>query len=217
MDQESFIIDLLSAGEAIYKRVRKNRQKNMISALLFLIGACVLFFGVGSFVYQRLALRVHSIDSGYWLRGSYHFSLVLGILSVTVVGLFFLVNILQGILLRRSFQRFLERHVRKALKYPIVYQDREAYYLAEEAQKPAFRLVKSECLELTTTFDGATIYLGDRQEFWGVTSIQLFVLNDEAPLLPVAFPKTQGVNRKWSLLMISLVFLAERGFLLMMG
>ncbi|MGM0165161.1 hypothetical protein IGI39_000102 [Enterococcus sp. AZ135] len=211
MDQESFIIDLLSAGEAIYKRVRKNRQKNMISAFLFLIGACVLFFGVGSFVYQRLALRVHSIDSGEWLRGSHHFSLVLGILSVTVVGLFFLVNILQGILLRRSFQRFLERHVRKALKYPIVYQDCEAYYLAEEAQKPAFRLVKSECLELTTTFDGATIYLGDCQEFWGVTSIQLFVLNDEAPLLPVAFPKTQGVNRKWSLLMISLVFLGGAG------
>lgn len=29
MDQELLIIDLLSAGEAIYKRVRKNRQRNL--------------------------------------------------------------------------------------------------------------------------------------------------------------------------------------------
>ncbi|MFQ7233362.1 MAG: hypothetical protein ACLRPU_00700, partial [Enterococcus hulanensis] len=78
MDQELLIIDLLSAGEPIYKRVRKNRQKNLISAFLFLVGACLLFFGIGSFVYQRLELRVHSIDSGYWLRGFYHLSLVLG-------------------------------------------------------------------------------------------------------------------------------------------
>ena len=73
MDQELLIIDLLSAGEAIYKRVRKNRQRNLRTAFLFLIAASVVFFGIGTFVYQRLEMRVYSIDSGYWLRGFYHF------------------------------------------------------------------------------------------------------------------------------------------------
>lgn len=211
MDQELLIIDLLSAGEPIYKRVRKNRQKNLISAFLFLVGACLLFFGIGSFVYQRLELRVHSIDSGCWLRGFYHLSLVLGIISVAAVAVFFIVNGFQGIRLRRSFQRFLERYVKKAAQYPVIYQDREAYYLAEEARKPSFRLLKSDCLELTTTFDGGTIYLGNRQEFWGFASIQLFVLNREPPVLPVTFPKAQGMNRTWSLLAIGLIFLGAVG------
>ena len=93
MDQELLIIELLSAAEPIYKRARKNRQKNLVSAFLFLIIASVLFFGIGSFVYQQLEMRVRSIDSGYWLRGFYHFSLVLGLLSVLAVVLFFIVNL----------------------------------------------------------------------------------------------------------------------------
>ena len=68
MDQELLIIELLSAAEPIYKRARKNRQKNLVSAFLFLIIASVLFFGIGSFVYQQLEMRVRSIDSGYWVR-----------------------------------------------------------------------------------------------------------------------------------------------------
>ena len=144
MDQELLIIELLSAAEPIYKRARKNRQKNLVSAFLFLIIASVLFFGIGSFVYQQLEMRVRSIDSGYWLRGFYHFSLVLGLLSVLAVVLFFIVNVIQGIELRRSFQRFLERQVKKAAKYPVVYQDQEAYYLAEEKRKPVIRLLKIE-------------------------------------------------------------------------
>ena len=63
MDQELLIIELLSAAEPIYKRARKNRQKNLVSAFLFLIIASVLFFGIGSFVYQQLEMRVRSIDS----------------------------------------------------------------------------------------------------------------------------------------------------------
>ncbi|MFM2489863.1 hypothetical protein ABW365_19585 [Enterococcus avium] len=43
MDQELLIIELLSAAEPIYKRARKNRQKNLVSAFLFLIIASVLF------------------------------------------------------------------------------------------------------------------------------------------------------------------------------
>ena len=92
MDQELLIIELLSAAEPIYKRARKNRQKNLVSAFLFLIIASVLFFGIGSFVYQQLEMRVRSIDSGYWVRGFYHFSLVLGLLSVLAVVLLFIIN-----------------------------------------------------------------------------------------------------------------------------
>lgn len=211
MDQELLIIDLLSAGEAIYKRVRKNRQRNLRTAFLFLIAASVVFFGIGTFVYQRLEMRVYSIDSGYWLRGFYHFSLVLGILSVIAVVTFFILNGIQEVRQRQSFQRFLAHHVKRAAKYPIVYQDREAYYLAEEAGKPTLRLEKPECLELTTTFDGAKVFLGERQEFWGFSVIQLFVLNEEPPRLPVHFPKTQGMNRKGSFLLISVLFFAGAG------
>lgn len=111
---------------------------------------------------------------------------------------------------------FLAHHVKRAAKYPIVYQDREAYYLAEEAGKPTLRLEKPECLELTTTFDGAKVFLGERQEFWGFSVIQLFVLNEEPPRLPVHFPKTQGMNRKGSFLLISVLFLREQECLLTM-
>lgn len=211
MDQELLIIELLSAAEPIYQRVRKNRQKNLISAFLFLIAACVLFFGIGSFVYQRLGMRVRSIDSSYWLRGFYHLSLVLGIISVAVVVIFFIVNGIQGIRFRRSFQRILERYVKSAVKYPVVYQDREAYYLAEKTRKPAIRLLKSDCVELTTTFDGATIFLGNRQEFFGFSALQLVIINEEPPLLPVTFPKAQSFNRKCSLMMISVVFFSAAG------
>ncbi|MGG5370612.1 WD40/YVTN/BNR-like repeat-containing protein [Enterococcus sp. AZ196] len=211
MDQESLIIDLLSAGEPIYRRVRKNRQKNLISAFLFLIGASVLFFGIGSFVYQYLGMRVHSIDRGYWLRGFYHFSLVLGGISAAATVVFFLVNVIQEIRLRQSFQRFLERYVKEAAKYPVVYQDREAYYLAEGDRKPTLRLAKADCIELTTTFDDAVIYLGNRQELWGFSSIQLFVLNGKPSLLPATFPKAKGVNQKWLLLIISFIFVSGAG------
>lgn len=211
MDQELLIIELLSAAEPIYKRARKNRQKNLVYAFLFLIIASVLFFGIGSFVYQQLEMRVRSIDSGYWLRGFYHFSLVLGLLSVLAVVLLFIINAIRGIELRRSFQRFLERQVKKAAKYPDVYQDQEAYYLAEEKRKPVIRLLKIECIELTTTFDGTTIYLGNYQEFWGFSTVQLFVVNEDPERLPMTFPKAQEVNQKWALLMISLLFLGAAG------
>lgn len=211
MDQELLIIELLSAAEPIYKRARKNRQKNLVYAFLFLIIASVLFFGIGSFVYQQLEMRVRSIDSGYWVRGFYHFSLVLGLLSVLAVVLLFIINAIRGIELRRSFQRFLERQVKKAAKYPDVYQDQEAYYLAEEKRKPVIRLLKIECIELTTTFDGTTIYLGNYQEFWGFSTVQLFVVNEDPERLPMTFPKAQEVNQKWALLMISLLFLGAAG------
>ena len=211
MDQELLIIELLSAAEPIYKRVQKNRRKNLVAAFLFLVVACVLFFGIGSFVYQRLEMRVRSFDTGYWLRCFYHFSLVLGMISVAAVVIFFIVNGIQGIRLRRSFQRFLERAVKKAAKYPVVYQDRDAYYLAEEARKPKIRLLKTDCIELTTTFDGATIYLGIRQEFRGFSGTQLFVLNGEPPVLPVNLPKAHEFNSKWSLMLISLVFAGAVG------
>lgn len=211
MDQELLIIELLSAAEPIYRRVRKNRQKNLTSAFLFLIVACVLFFGIGSFVNQRLGMRVRSIDSGYWLRGFYHFSLVLGSISLAAVVIFFIVNGIQEIRFRRSFQRVLERYVKSAVKYPVVYQDREAYYLAEKTRKPAIRLLKTDSVELTTTFDGATIFLGNRQEFFGFSALQLFVVNEEPPLLPVTFPKAQSFNRKWSLMIISMVFFSAAG------
>lgn len=211
MDQELLIIELLSAAEPIYLQARKNRRKNLLSAFLFLIVACVLFFGIGSFMFQLLERRVRSIDSGYWLRGFYHFSLVLGVISVAAVVLFLIVNVIQGIRLRHSFQRFLEKYVKQAAKYPVLYQDNTAYYLAEKNQKPVIRLLKSECVELTTTFDGATVLLGNRQEFWGFSAVQLVIVKDEPLLLPVAFPRTQEVNRKWSLLILTSVFLGGTG------
>lgn len=211
MDQELLIIELLSSGEPIYKRAKRQREKNRITAFLFLVVSSGLFFGIGSIVYQRMDGFAHAMDTRYWLRGFYHFSLVLGILSVAAVAVFFIVNEIQGVWVRRSFQQFLERLVRRTAKYPIIYQDREAYYLAEEPKKPMIRLLKDDCLELTTTFDGASVCLGDRQEFFGFSSMQLFVLTSEPPLLPVAFPQAHRMNSKWPLLLISLVFLGAAG------
>lgn len=163
----SGIIDYRAApsGEPIYKRAKRQREKNSITAFLFLVVSSGLIFWIGSIVYQRMDGFAHAMDTRYWLRGFYHFSLVLGILSVAAVAVFFIVNEIQGVWVRRSFQQFLERLVRRAAKYPIIYQDREAYYLAEEPKKPMIRLLKDDCLELTTTFDGASVCLGDRQEF----------------------------------------------------
>jgi len=89
MDQELLIIELLSAAEPIYKQTKQNRYKNLLTAFLFLILTTVLFFGIGTFVYQHLQIRVRSIDTGYWLRGFYHLSFVLGTVGTAIIGFFF--------------------------------------------------------------------------------------------------------------------------------
>lgn len=160
----------------------------MRTAFLFLIAASV-FFGIGTFVYQRLEMRV-SIDSGYWLRGFYHFSLVLRNPQCHRGSDLLYTEWDSRGPTAAILSTFLAHHVKRAAK-SIVYQDREAYYLAEEAGKPTLRLEKPECLELTTTFDGAKVFLGERQEFWDFSVIQLFVLNEEPPRLPVHFPKNR--------------------------
>lgn len=201
MDQELLIIELLSAAEPIYVQAQKNRHKNLIFAFLYSVVVCVLFFGIGSFIYQRLRWQDGVADSNYWLQSS----AVLGILIAALAVLVFSVNAIQGIILRRSFQRFLVRCVQKAEKYPIVFQDADSYYLAEQLEKKKIRLSKEECIELLTTLDDATVYLGNRQVFFGFSSLQLFVLTEEPTSITMPTPKSSKINRKWLILLLCLV------------
>lgn len=201
MNQELLIIELLSAAEPIYVQAQKNRHKNLIFAFLYSVVVCVLFFGIGSSIYQRLRWQDGVADSNYWLQSS----AVLGILIAALAGLFFNVNAIQGIILRRSFQRFLVRCVQKAEKYPIVFQDADSYYLAEQLEKKKIRLSKEECIELLTTLDDAKVYLGNRQVFLGFSSLQLFVLTEEPTSITMPAPKSSKINRKWLILLLCLV------------
>lgn len=124
MDQELLIIELLSAAEPIYRQAQKNRHQNLISAFLYIVAVCVVFFVIGSFAYQHLHGQGGTTDSNYWLHGS----AVLGILIAVLAVFLFSINLIQGIVLRRSFQRFLVRCVQKTERYPIIYQDDDSYY-----------------------------------------------------------------------------------------
>ena len=211
MDQELLIIELLSAAEPIYKQTKQNRYKNLLTAFLFLILTTVLFFGIGTFVYQHLQIRVRSIDTGYWLRGFYHLSFVLGTVGTAIIGFFFLANLFQGIRIRYNFQRFLERMVQKASRYPIIYQDNNAYYLAEKNGRPKIKLAKSDCVELATTFDEAIIYMGIKQVGFGFITLQLFVLDAEPAKMPVTFPNQRGLDSKWLIALLAIVFISAVG------
>ncbi|MFC4772401.1 WD40/YVTN/BNR-like repeat-containing protein [Enterococcus hermanniensis] len=211
MDQELLIIDLLSAKKLIYEQAKKNRNKNLLTAFVFLILTTVVFFGIGTFVYQHLQIRVHSIDSGYWLRGIYHFSFVLGSFSTAIITVFFLVILFHGVRFRHNFQHVLERMVQKASLYPVIYQDKDAYYLAEKNGRSKIQLVKADCIELTTTFDGAVIYMGIRQLGFGFVAMQVFVLTAEPAQLPTPFPKQQLLNSNWLLVLLAVVFVSASG------
>lgn len=206
MDQELLIIELLSAAEPIYRQAQKTRHKNLFFAFLYSVVFCSVFLGIGSFIYQRLNWQSGVIDSNYWSQGS----IVWGILIAVLAGLFFCVNLIQGMILRRSFQRFLLRCVQKAEKYPFVYQDTNFYFLAEKTGTPKIRLPKEACSELLTTLDGASIYLGNRHIFWGLSSLQLVVLTEEPASIAIAASKKARVNHKW-ILIACLIFLGIIG------
>ncbi|HCM86399.1 MULTISPECIES: WD40/YVTN/BNR-like repeat-containing protein [Enterococcus] len=207
MDQELLIIELLSAAEPIYRQAQKNRHQNLISAFLYIVAVCVVFFVIGSFAYQHLHGQGGTTDSNYWLHGS----AVLGILIAVLAVFLFSINLIQGIVLRRSFQRFLVRCVQKTERYPIIYQDDDSYYLAEQSEKLKIRLLKENCVELLITMDEEKIYLGNQKIFFGFSSLQLFVLVDEPISITLPSSKNSKINRKWVVLIICLFFAGVAG------
>lgn len=211
MNPELFIIELLSSKEKLVAYDKETRQKNLLAIVGYLIGTSLLFIGFASLVYRIFGWRLRSITGSYIFEGIYYFSLTIGIVSSVILLVLLIKNILAGLLLAQSFNRWLEKNVKKMLKVSKVYQEKDFYYLASETKTPKIRLTKAACTELTTTLDDFTIIIGRKSQFPGIGSNQLFLLKGEPPLMPQTFSKVNVFNQRVILLLAGLFLLSMAG------
>lgn len=211
MNPELFIIELLSSKEKIRAYDKENRQKNVLAIFGYLLGVCVIFFGLGTLFYQTFRWRVRSITSGYIIEGLYYFSLAVGVLG----GIFLLVllfkTLFDGLQLRYAYDRWLEKNVKRMLNTPYVFQERDYYYLSAKPPVAKIRLTKTECISLTITLDELELKLGRKPQFPGIGTNQLFMLQGEPKLMPQTYSKAHSFNPKALITMMALLLAAMVG------
>lgn len=211
MNPELFIIELLSSKEKIRAYDKENRRRNLLAILGYLIGVCIICFGLGTLFYRMFRWRVRSITSGYIIEGFYYFSLAVGVIGVLFLLVLLLKTIFGGFQLQYAYDHWLEKHVKRMLNTPYVFQERDYYYLSAKPPVSKIRLVKAECISLTTTLDDLEIQLGRKPQFPGIGTNQLFLLAGEPKLMPQTYSKAHSFNQGALLSMLGLLLAALAG------
>ena len=88
MDQELFIIEVLSAKQKL-SRKRKKSEKNNVQAFKLSIFLWFAFFGAVSFLYRHMSAVVRSAEGMQKLNNLYHFSWGVGGITIVVLIVFF--------------------------------------------------------------------------------------------------------------------------------
>lgn len=211
MNPELFIIELLSSKEKIRAYDKENRQRNLLAIFGYLIGVCIIFFGLGTLFYQIFRWRVRSITSGYIIEGLYYFSLAVGVIGVLFLLVMLFKTIFDGLQLRYAYDRWLEKNVKRMLNTPYVFQERDYYYLSAKPPVARIRLTKTECISLTTTLDDLELQLGRKPQFPGIGTNQLFMLQGEPKLMPQTYSKAHSFNQTALIAMLGLLLAAMAG------
>ncbi len=108
MDQELFIIEVLSAKQKL-SRKRKKSEKNNVQAFKLSIFSGLLFFGAVSFLYRHMSAVVRSAEGMQKLNNLYHFSWGVGGITIVVLIVFLLLIWLRYHQLSRHFDQWLSQ------------------------------------------------------------------------------------------------------------
>ena len=90
MDQELFIIEVLSAKQKIIEKAKKRAKRIMFKLLSLVFFSGLLFFGAVSFLYRHMSAVVRSAEGMQKLNNLYHFSWGVGGITIVVLIVFLL-------------------------------------------------------------------------------------------------------------------------------
>lgn len=82
MDQELFIIEVLSAKQKIIEKAKKRAKRIMFKLLSLVFFSGLLFFGAVSFLYRHMSAVVRSAEGMQKLNNLYHFSWGVGGITI---------------------------------------------------------------------------------------------------------------------------------------
>lgn len=185
MNQELFIIEMLSAKNQIIAQDKQNTRKKIKIYLTALITCGIVFFGISTVVYRFLKPQIQSLFYSQRLTHLYYLALLIGGVSLLFITISLISSIARSWYLRHRFENWLEKNAPAILAYTSIYQDQTYYYLAQKAgQKPKLRLKKTDTVQLLETLDGYPIMLGHHLGFAGFSTSQIFLLQKEPEKLP---------------------------------
>ncbi|MGV3084973.1 hypothetical protein [Enterococcus dispar] len=165
MDKELLMIDLLSGKKvvtAIFLPIYRQLLRFSTSLALFSAG---FFWGLNTVVYRYLMARVQTTSAAQKIIGLHNFALICGGIIVTfwlIHSIFVLTHLF---LLKRNFQGWLTRSLKKFVGFSKVVEDEENYFVKRKQKE--LRLAKKDCLVLTERINGDKLMIGVEKLNWG--------------------------------------------------
>ncbi len=173
MDQELFIIEVLSAKQKL-SRKRKKSEKNNVQAFKLSIFLWFAFFGAVSFLYRHMSAVVRSAEGMQKLNNLYHFSWGVGGITIVVLIVFLLLIWLRYHQLSRHFDQWLSQRAQQFLHNKPTSQDDDYLYFEKTSTSQAFRIQKSDCQLLLRSLDDLPVYLGESKSKFGMNTFHIF-------------------------------------------
>lgn len=197
MDKELLMIDLLSGKKvitAIFLPIYRQLLRLSTSLALFSAG---FFWGLNTVVYRYLMARVQTTSAAQKIIGLHNFALICGGIIVTfwlIHSIFVLTHLF---LLKRNFQGWLTRSLKKFVGFSKVVEDEENYFVKRKQKE--LRLAKKDCLVLTERINGDKLMIGVEKLNWGIMRGVIFLRTATAtvdahklPKAHIAKPKSTG-------------------------
>ena len=179
MDQELFIIEVLSAKQKIIEKAKKRAKRIMFKLLSLVFFSGLLFFGAVSFLYRHMSAVVRSAEGMQKLNNLYHFSWGVGGITIVVLIVFLLLIWLRYHQLSRHFDQWLSQRAQQFLHNKPTSQDDDYLYFENTSTSQAFRIQKSDCQLLLRSLDDLPIYLGESKSKFGMNTFHIFLLENE--------------------------------------
>ena len=179
MDQELFIIEVLSAKQKIIEKAKKRAKRIMFKLLSLVFFSGLLFFGAVSFLYRHMSAVVRSAEGMQKLNNLYHFSWGVGGITIVVLIVFLLLIWLRYHQLSRHFDQWLSQRAQQFLHNKPTSQDDDYLYFEKTSTSQAFRIQKSDCQLLLRSLDDLPIYLGESKSKFGMNTFHIFLLENE--------------------------------------
>lgn len=173
MDQELFIIELISAKDKILSAINNRTKKMILKIGLYLVVDFLFFYGLATLIYTQLQQRIIRTYVVARVADLYHLSIIVGAIVAVILLLLAVFLVLRKFNISRNFDAWIEKHVTGILTNKVIAQDARFIYLSQENQKE-LALVKKNCRFLMQSLDGSSLFLGEQLNWNGTIRYYFF-------------------------------------------